>query len=194
GDENLPSKVRLRELCENVKKELSTSDEEIIQLSNVNPTFEDEDITHEFLKILIKDIVQRCKELCECAIEESGLKVFEIDEVLLIGGSSRMKVIKKMLREFFTNQTLNESINPDEAVAYGATLRAAQILDGKAFPHVLVEKLPIGIGTDLSEDRYDIILKRNTLIPSREVTKNYTTAFNNQESIDFDVSCDILGY
>ncbi|KAE9546318.1 hypothetical protein FO519_010470, partial [Halicephalobus sp. NKZ332] len=151
GDENLPSKVRLRELCENVKKELSTSDEEIIQLSHIDLNFEDEDITHEFLKTMVEGTVQHCKELCERALEESRSK---IDVALLVGGSSRMKVIREMLQELFKDKTLDtgekvapeETVNPDEAVAYGATLRAAQILDGTAFPHVLVEKLPIGIG------------------------------------------------
>ncbi|KAE9554039.1 hypothetical protein FO519_002735 [Halicephalobus sp. NKZ332] len=146
---NLKIKVRLREMCEKVKQDLSDSTEE----TN--------------------------------AVKESSLQIGDINEVLLIGGSSRVKEIREMLEELFINQRLNESVNPDEAVAYGATIRAAQILNDKAFPHVLIEKLPIGIGTDLSEDRYDIVLERNTLIPSEEVKKNYVTTFNNQKSISF---------
>ena len=132
--------------------------------------------------------MNRCKQICEKAIKESGLSMFEIDEVLLIGGSSRTKVIKNMLEELFSDQTLNESINPDEAVAYGATIRAAQILDGNAFPYFLIEKLPIGIGVGSNEDRYSIILPKSTIIPSNEVTQSYTTVFNNQKSISFNVS------
>ena len=95
-----------------------------------------------------------------------------------------------MLQEVFRNHDLKESINPDEAIAYGATVRAAQLLDKKASTQMLGEKLPIGIGIGLLEDQYDIILKRNTDIPSREVTKNYCTVVNNQKGMTFKVSSD----
>ena len=103
-----------------------------------------------------------------------------------------MRVIKKMLKEFFPNQALKESINPDEAIAYGATVRAAQFLDSNPDNKALLEKLPIGIGVGLLEDRYEIVLRRNTHIPCKPVKKNYVTSFNNQEALKFVVSSFVL--
>ncbi|KAE9547044.1 hypothetical protein FO519_009743, partial [Halicephalobus sp. NKZ332] len=157
-----------------------------IELNNVHKNLADEYISYEVFTRETGDLVTRCGDLCERAIKESGLDISEINEVLLVGGSSRVKSIKTMLHRLFPNQTIKESINPDEAVAYGATIRAAQILDSKNTHKVLYEKLPIGIGVALVEDRYEIILRRNTSIPSETVKKDFTTAFHDQTCMTFE--------
>jgi len=178
-------KIRLRELCEEAKKRLTNTDMDIVELSHVKNDLPDHELTYDIFRKEVNSLVVRAKKLCENALKESKIDISEIDEVLLVGGSCRMRVIKKMLKEFFPNQALKESINPDEAIAYGATVRAAQFLDSNLDNKALLEKLPIGIGVGLLEDRYEIVLRRNTHIPCKPVKKNYVTSFNNQEALKF---------
>ena len=98
-------------------------------MSSVKENFKDEYVSRDVFAKECRDLIIRSRNLCEHAISESNLNIDDVNEVLLIGGSCRMEIIKDMLKEFFKNQTLKESINADEAVAYGATVRAAQILD-----------------------------------------------------------------
>ena len=163
-----------------------------MDLSHIQTNLPDIIFSYDTFKKEVKDLVLRAKQLCERALKEYKLDISDINEVLLVGGSCRMRVIKEMLQEVFPNQALKESINPDEAVAYGATIRAAQILDEHQVNEMLLEKLPIGIGVELLEDRYQIVLKRNTPIPSPAIEKTYTTSHNDQSSIMFTVSYLIL--
>ena len=164
-----------------------------IALDEIIPDLPDVTLSYKDFKELVKDLTRRCQKLCEVALEESATKIEDIDEVLLVGGSSKMRVIKDMLRDIFPNKTLSEAINPDEAVAYGATLRAAQLLDPeKSEGFGIMDKLSLGIGVALVENRYEILFKRNTRFPAKSEKKMYCTVFNNQEAMTFDVSVKIV--
>ena len=121
-------------------------------------------------------------------LEESTTKIEDIDEILLVGGSSKMRVIKDMLRDIFPNKTLSEAINPDEAVAYGATLRAAQLLDPvKSKDFGIMDKLSLGIGVALVENRFRLLFNQNARYPAKS-EKMFHTVLNNQTAMIFDAS------
>uniref|UniRef100_A0A914QWP9 Heat shock protein 70 n=1 Tax=Panagrolaimus davidi TaxID=227884 RepID=A0A914QWP9_9BILA len=142
-------KMRLREACEYLKMSLShpAKVSETIDLDDVAPGLPEEDLTYKQFKEIVANLTRRCQKLCFDALEETELKADDIDEVLLVGGSSKMRFIRDMLKDVFPNKELSEAINPDEAVAYGATLRAAQLLDPeKSKVSGIVKHLAIGIG------------------------------------------------
>jgi heat shock protein 1/8 len=183
-------KMRLREACEALKIALShpAKASETIDLDDVAPGTPDEDLTYKQFKEIVADLTRRCRKLCFDALEETELKADDIDEVLLVGGSSKMRVIKDMLKEVFPIKELSEAINPDEAVAYGATLRAAQLLDPeKSKGFGIVDSLAIGIGVALAENRYHFLIKRNTPIPTKFGPETYSTVNNNQTAMTFNI-------
>uniref|UniRef100_A0AC34F2I5 Heat shock protein 70 n=1 Tax=Panagrolaimus sp. ES5 TaxID=591445 RepID=A0AC34F2I5_9BILA len=183
-------KMRLREGCENLKIALShpAKASETISLDDVMDGLPDETITYKDFKEIVSDLTRRCRKLCLDALEETKLEADDINEVLLVGGSSKMRVIKDMLKDVFQNKDLSEAINPDEAVAYGATLRAAQLLDPqKSQGFGIVDSLGIGIGVALAENRYHFLIKRNTPIPTKFGPETYSTVYNNQTSMSFQI-------
>uniref|UniRef100_A0A914YE53 Heat shock protein 70 n=1 Tax=Panagrolaimus superbus TaxID=310955 RepID=A0A914YE53_9BILA len=183
-------KMRLRENCENLKIALSHPGKasETISLDDVMDGLPDETLSYKDFKEIVSDLTRRCRKLCFDALEETKLNVEDIDEVLLVGGSSKMRVIKDMLQDVFPNKELSEAINPDEAVAYGATLRAAQLLDPqKSKGFGIVDTLAIGIGVALAENRYHFLIKRNTPIPTKFGPQTYSTVYNNQTAMTFNI-------
>ena len=110
----------------------------------------------------------------------------KVDEVILVGGSTRIPKIREILEGFFTKKQLNISLNPDEAVAIGATIQAA-ILNKESSDQlkkmVLLDVAPLSLGVEIVGDLVSVIIPRNTTIPAKREEK-YTTSYNNQRSVE----------
>ena len=181
--------------CENVKKVLSTNIK--TTLSNIN-FYNNEDlleiITRKEFEELCNDLFERLRKPLDEALLDARITSKEIKEIVLVGGSTRIPKIKTFLREYFrSNCKINDSINPDEAVAYGATLMAAKILIKgdkvlQGFNLMDITPLTLGIALKNNSKNKDIlaeglemstIIKRASKIPHNN-SEIYTTAFDNQ--------------
>uniref|UniRef100_A0A914P6G0 Heat shock protein 70 n=1 Tax=Panagrolaimus davidi TaxID=227884 RepID=A0A914P6G0_9BILA len=190
GDNEIITKrrIRLREACENFKIAVSLPGKhsETIHFNDISPDLSAEDLTYKEYKEIVADITRRCRKLCFDTLEETQLTADDIDEILLAGGSTKMRVIKDMLKGIFQKRELSEAISPDEVFAYGATLRAAQFLDpekSKTFCNSLT--LPNGIGVSLVGNRIHNLFKRNTPFSTKFGPETYSTVYNNQTVMNF---------
>ena len=187
------SKERLKKACELVKRLLSKEEEAIIKVANfyqdadLNIQIKRKDFEDEICKELFEKLSQPFKNL----LNEANLTFTDINEVILVGGSSKMPKIKKILEMFFTNKKINNSINPDELVAYGATIKAALLLSKDNENHhclkdlKLVDITPLSLGTDVLENGEEIVkvlINKGSKIPATE-TKEYITSHDNQEDM-----------
>jgi molecular chaperone HscA len=123
-------------------------------------------------------------ECCERALADAGLQVSDVDDVLLVGGSTRMPYIKKRVSDFFEKE-VNDRINPDEVVAIGAALQAAQ-LNGLEMGHLLLDVTPLSLGIETAGGLMDVLIPRNSKIPL-SASRQYTTQKDGQTSIRISV-------
>jgi molecular chaperone HscA len=123
-------------------------------------------------------------ECCERALADAGLQVSDVDDVLLVGGSTRMPYIKKSVSDFFGKE-VNDRINPDEVVAIGAALQAAQ-LNGLEMGHLLLDVTPLSLGIETAGGLMDVLIPRNSKIPL-SASRQYTTQKDGQTSIRISV-------
>ena len=123
-------------------------------------------------------------ECCERALADAGLQVSDVDDVLLVGGSTRMPYIKKRVSDFFGKE-VNDRINPDEVVAIGAALQAAQ-LNGLEMGHLLLDVTPLSLGIETAGGLMDVLIPRNSKIPL-SASRQYTTQKDGQTSIRISV-------
>ena len=183
---NKKSYRRLKTSCEIAKKILSSNLQANIDIDSL---MEGKDlnmnISRSKFENLCKDLFDKCIEIVEKVLNESKTKKDEIEEILLIGGSTRIPKIIEMLTDFFNGKKPNQSINPDEAVAYGATVQAAilnkekdEIIDNV----ILMDITPLSLGVELKGEKMDIVIPKNSPIPI-EKKKNYTTVQDNQKNI-----------
>src|SRR5699024_4463171 len=123
------------------------------------------------------------------ALDDARMDKSEIDEIILVGGSTRIPKIQRLLQEFFGGKELNNSINPDEAVAYGAAIQAA-IINGDECEMLqdllLLDVTPLSLGVALLGYKMDFLIKRNSTIPAKE-TKTFSTVSPNQKSVQIKV-------
>ncbi|XP_065210337.1 heat shock 70 kDa protein cognate 4-like [Planococcus citri] len=188
-NENERALRRLRIACEGAKRILSSALRADISIDSLfNGTDFNSWISRAPFEQLNADYFRSIIALVEKAISDAKLHRTQIDHVVLVGGSSRIPKIRKILQDFFGGKELYKSINPDEAVAYGATVQAA-ILNGDKSEIVenvvLVDVLPLslGVGVGPFENRsVSVILPRNTVIPAKE-TRDYGTLQDNQTSL-----------
>uniref|UniRef100_A0A915DPI1 Uncharacterized protein n=1 Tax=Ditylenchus dipsaci TaxID=166011 RepID=A0A915DPI1_9BILA len=168
---------------------LSSSTEESIYLGDLFADLEEE------LYISRNDFETRCNELIEKTMEitlktlqEAKLSKQDINEVLLVGGSSRIPVITRLLTEMFSGKRLNCSVNVDEAVAFGAAVRAAQLCDktkSEIKPNItLVEATPLSLGIMIDGGRFRAMIPRNSQLPTKVETSFFTTV-NDQQTMRF---------
>ena len=204
---------KLKIACEKIKRVLSDSQDTTLSLHNF---YKNNDIMKTISRTefenLCKDLFDRLKIPLDEALEDARLTKNEIDEIVLVGGSSRIPKIKLFLQEYFTNPLnesltktpskifINDTINPDEAVAYGATLMAAKILiknDNNLAGFSLMDITPSSLGINVKNNSPDseiqkegdlmsIIIKRITKIPFTE-TKTYQTSQDNQSNVYIDI-------
>jgi L1 cell adhesion molecule like protein len=201
---------RLKVACENIKKILSKSDKTTLRINNILDKVDiNVDISKTEFENICKPLIQRLEIPLNNAIAEARKKMQilkkhfsenNIDEIILVGGSTRIPMVKKFVKNFFKTQKINDTINPDEAVAYGATLQAEKILYNRdkiiSNFHILdITPFSLGVATknnsndeELQKEGLEmsVIIKRGTPLPTFNI-QTYETVKNNQTIVELEI-------
>ncbi len=188
--EDRQAQQRLREAAEKAKMELSSALQTEINLAFIavdqdkQPLHLNTTLTRAKLEDLARPIVERTRPIVLRAMEDAGVKPGEINEVILVGGQTRMPLIQQLVRELAGKEP-RKDINPDEVVAVGAAIQAA-VLTQEMKDMVLLDVTPLSLGVETLGDVMDTLIERNTTIPTR-VTRTYTTASDYQTTVEVHV-------
>jgi molecular chaperone DnaK len=180
---------RLKEAAEKAKIELSSTMETEINLPFITadqsgPKHLILKLTRSKLEALVDDILQRTLDPCRQAIRDSKLEPQQINQVVLVGGSTRIPKVQQMVREFFGRDP-HRGVNPDEVVAVGAAIQAA-ILAGEVSDILLLDVTPLSLGVETLGGMFTKLIERNTTIPTRR-SEMFSTASDNQTSVEIHV-------
>ena len=183
------AKQRLKEAAEKAKIELSTAQETDINLPFITadasgPKHLNIRLTRPKLEQLVDDLVQRSVSPCKQAIKDAGLEAKDIDEVVLVGGQTRMPAIQKQVRDLFGKEP-HKGVNPDEVVAIGAAIQGG-VLRGDVKDVVLLDVTPLSLGIETLGGVATKLIERNTTIPTRK-SETFSTAADSQTSVEVHV-------
>lgn len=181
---------RVKESAEKAKIELSSSSSTSINQPYIamgadgQPVHLEMTLTRAKLEEIVADLVERTLEPCKNALKDAGIELSEIDDVLLVGGMTRMPKIKDTVKEYFGKKP-NQSVNPDEVVAAGASVQGG-ILAGDVKDVVLLDVTPLSLGIRTKGGVFTPLIERNTTIPTK-VTQEFSTAEDMQEDVSIQV-------
>jgi heat shock 70kDa protein 1/2/6/8 len=184
---NLKSVTKAKTACEKAKRALSQNQTATIEIDSFWEGIDYKlKITRAKFESLCADLLKQCMEPVRQVLQDAKLRKDQIDEAVLIGGSTRMPIIQQMLSDFLDGKTLNKSVNPDEAVAYGAAVQGAILSksdkSGKTKDVVLLDVIPLSLGIETSGGIMGKIIERNSTVPI-EKSKVFSTVEDNQETV-----------
>jgi molecular chaperone DnaK len=176
---------RLRDAAEQAKKELSSASStnislQYLSMSENGPIHLDETLTRAQFEQMTKDLLDRTKQPFENVIKDAGIKVSDIDHVVLVGGSTRMPAVSDLVKSL-TGKEPNKGVNPDEVVALGAALQAG-VLKGERKDVLLIDVTPLSLGIETKGGLFTKLIERNTAIPTKR-SEVFSTAEDNQPSV-----------
>jgi molecular chaperone DnaK len=180
---------RLKEAAENAKKELSSTQSTNINLPFITadssgPKHLQYDLTRAKFEQLVGDLIENTRKPCEQAVKDAGLKAEDIDEVILVGGSTRIPAVQSLVTELFGKDP-HKGVNPDEVVALGAAIQAG-VLAGDVNDVLLLDVTPLSLGIETLGGVFTRLIDRNTTIPTRK-SQIFSTAEDNQTQVSVHV-------